>query len=408
MRDQFLNVLARVAGAKRARIALLTNAISSVTNFALAITIARSASLSELGAFGVAFSIYALLTGMTRSAVAESILSLREWRPTFLQSGHNVTLVASAAGLAVVSIGAVLDLRYMVAVGLALPGLALYDHLSVINMAVGRPRHALLQEFFRAFSVLLLVGSSTIWSLAPFALFVGWCSIGAAIGVALALITGAGVWPRWTNDRAETRVAAGFGIDYIVSSGLAQLTPSVLAVAVGNGVVGSLRGAATLLGPVALIASTARSLLIPYLAAAHHLDRELQLRRAGLTTAMLVGSVLPFAVAAVLIPDPLGATLLGSNWAFAKPLMPALILELLFALGGSVPFAGHRAGRASGRTLRIRLALAPIRLGGVLVGSIWFGAEGAAYAMAILAAISFATWWISYTRLVTRQDGDEL
>ena len=407
MKSRILRALANIGGAQRAPVALVTNALSSFGNFALAIVIARNSSLSELGEFGVAFSVFALLTGLTRSVVAESVMSLPNWQPTFLRSGHDVTLIAAASGAVLVAFSAAFHLQYLLAVGLFLPGLALYDHLGVVNMAVGRPLVAMFQECARTISVLGLVGASTIVPIAPFVLFAGWCVISATIGFVHAGIVGAGVRPRWTAGRAESGIAAGFGIDYAVSSGVAQLSPSVLAVAVGNGVVGSLRGAATLLGPVALVASTARSLLIPYLAAAHHLHRDIQIRRAARTTVMLVVGVLPFAFGVVLMPDSLGSSLLGPNWVFAKPLMPALALELLFALAGSVPFAGHRAGRASGRTLRIRLALAPFRLGGVVMGGIWFGAEGAAYAMAIVAALSFVIWWVSYSNLVAQRKGFE-
>ena len=405
MGERLLSMVARAAGARRAQLALSTNGVSSVGNFALAVAIARNASLTELGEFGVAFSIYALLTGLTRSAVAESVLSLPARQPAFRQATSQVLFIAILGGLATACLGAVLGLRYLIAVGLALPGLALYDYLKVVNLGVRSPGHAMAQECIWTSSVLIFIGSSTLVSISPLALFTGWSVIGAVIGLAHAFLVGASVTPRWKADRTETCTAAGFGTDYLISSGMAQLTPSVLALVVGNGVVGSLRGAATLLGPVALVASTARTLLIPYLAAAHHLDREIQLRRARRTTVMLVAGILPFAVAVTILPDGLGRVLLGSNWEFAEPLMPPLALELLFAMAGSVPFAGHRAGRASGRTLRIRAGLAPIRLGGVVAGSIYFGAEGAAYSMALLAILSFAIWWVSYTNLVSKQEG---
>ena len=373
----------------------------------LAIMIARNAGLNELGEFGVAFSVYALVTGLTRSAVAESVLTLRSWKSVFERSGRDVSSIATAAGLLVVCVGVVLDLRYLVALGFALPGLALYDYLKVIDMAVGRPKFAMAQECLWILSVVLLIGLANVISVSPFMVFVGWSVAGAAVGIAHALVAGVGVRPGWGANRSEARIAAGFGTDYLVSSGMAQLTPSILAIVVGNAVVGSLRGAATLLGPIALVAATARSLLIPYLVAAQHLDAQAQMRRAGRTTWLLVAAVFPFTIAVAVIPDGVGRMLLGSNWAFAEPLMPALAIELLFAMAGSVPFAGHRASRASGRTLRIRLGLAPVRLGGVVVASIHFGAEGAAYSMAGIAIIGFVIWWISYANLVVRQEGGQ-
>src|SRR5207248_4411640 len=73
-------------GVRRLGWGLADQALSSMTNFALAILVARSVSTSALGAFGLAFTTYTITLGATR-ALCQEPLTVRysatgepEWR----------------------------------------------------------------------------------------------------------------------------------------------------------------------------------------------------------------------------------------------------------------------------------------------------------------------------------------
>ena len=73
-------------GVRRLGWGLADQALSSLTNFALAILVARTVSTSALGAFGLAFTTYTITLGATRALCSEpltvrySATGEREWR----------------------------------------------------------------------------------------------------------------------------------------------------------------------------------------------------------------------------------------------------------------------------------------------------------------------------------------
>src|SRR5437764_6373982 len=60
-------------GVRRLGWGLADQALSSMTNFALAILVARSVSTSALGAFGLAFTTYTITLGATRALCQEPL-----------------------------------------------------------------------------------------------------------------------------------------------------------------------------------------------------------------------------------------------------------------------------------------------------------------------------------------------
>ena len=60
--------------ARRASWSFGDQALSSLTNFALAVVVARAVTAEEFGAFGLAFSAYLLVLGLVRAVTAEPLL----------------------------------------------------------------------------------------------------------------------------------------------------------------------------------------------------------------------------------------------------------------------------------------------------------------------------------------------
>lgn len=397
----------RLLGARRAWLAILTNGMSSLGNLALFIAVARSTDLSELGRFSVAFALYAVSAGVVRAAVAESVLTHAEWRSQTREASSRVVALSSAAALPITVAGALLGSSYLILVGLLLPGLVLFDHLKTIDLAVGSGRRALLRETVWTVTqvgALVATGLSEVSAVLVFAL---WAIVGAVIGLGQAHRSRLPLRPRWQLGRSDSRTAAFFGADYLAGSGVAQATPPILAVAAGTEVVGALRGAGTLIGPVGLIASSARSLLIPFILRSSVQPPAMQRRIALGASATLVAVVAPIGLAIAMLPDHIGELALGPNWAYAAPLLAPLAVELCFAVAATVPFAGHRVARAGRRTLVIRAGAAPVRIAGVLGGAELGGAYGAAVALAILAALTCAVWWASYLTLISEKRRSE-
>ena len=394
----------RVAGARRWQLGVATDVLSSVGNFTVTIAIARTSGLGSLGMFAVAFSIYVLVTGTTRATVSETVISAPGWRSNFQEAGRRIVMLAGLSAGVTVLVGVITRSPYVVVVGLALPGLAIYDHVKIMSMSVWRPAIALRQEgVWTAVSALALL-SSFVKPLEPTVTFAVWAGVGACLGFYNAWRHGIHVLPGWkVSDSAQSsRTSAGFGFDYLASSGVAQLVPSALAVVSGPSVVGALRGAGSMLSPITALTSPARSLIIPRMLADSDQSASTRIRRGVATTGLLASLVLSLGLVVLVLPDRAGRLLLGSNWEFAEPLLPALLCELLFAIASIVPMVGHRVAQAARRTLTIHLGVAPIRLAVVIAASVAGGAAGAAWALAGISMTLCGLWWISFVLIAQR------
>lgn len=393
----------------RAPIAVIVSAMSSLGNLLLSITVARSGALGELGQFALAFSVYVLVTGLARATVTESVLGQAQPqdRHLFRQSAQRVSLVAVLAAILVVAVGLSSGSGYLWTIGLALPGLVLYDYLKVFGLGVTDPKRVLAHEVIWTVASGIGAALGLAGVASALTVFMVWAGSGALVGYAGAALLRCTLLPGWPVGRAETRNGLAFGLHFLVGSGTAQLATAILAGVAGTAVVGALGGARTALGPITLLIGASSSLLIPYLARTRHAGAGVRLRSAAAITGAITLFVGPLAVALPALPDVVGRALLGANWEFARPLLPALAFESVFMVAAMVAFAGHRIEQAATRTLVLGATLGPIRIVAVVGAGHLFGAPGAAWAMAALALCSAGGWWWSYLALLRGQRQDE-
>ncbi|WFE39490.1 hypothetical protein [Micromonospora sp. WMMD998] len=382
---------------RRAVLALLVGGLSSGGNLLVAITVTRLESIGGVGEFALAFTFYVLGSGLVRSMVTEAVLAAGSGVPS---AARRVTLLGTACGAALGAAGAAVGSPYLVLVGLALPGLVLYDYAKAIAVGVGTPSGALFQEVAWA----AVTGCAVLAGLfrlvdAP-SVVAGWAFGGALIGVVVGVRRGYALWPGWRVGRAESRVAVGFGTQFLLTTGSAQLSLSAVAAFAGTSVVGALSAGRTLLGPVNLVLSTAATLTLPYLARTRAGSRAVRTRAAVRVTLVVTAGVLPMTVAVALLPDAVGRLLLGPNWGLARSLLVLLALESLFAVPAAVGFAGLRVERASRRAILLGVLLGGLRVPVVVVAAVLFGATGAAGALAFLALVSAVAWAGSYLLLL--------
>jgi O-antigen/teichoic acid export membrane protein len=381
--------------------ALSVNGLSSMGNLMVSVTIARGESLARLGQFALAFSIYVLAVGLVRTAITESVLAgrMESAARTAVDGARRACIVAVGIGALAAVGGMLLGSPYLAIIGLALPGLVIYDYVKAISLGVGVTRVALAQEALWTGCVAAAVVTALWAPVAPVLVFASWAGAGASIGLAAALRQRYDVLPGWGLDRHQTHVAATFGAQFLVTNGAAQLALTGLASAAGMAVVGAVGAARTVFGPVALLVTTLSSLIVPYLARRRPTTTRARIRTAGPVVVLIFGLALPLVLAVCLLPDGLGRAVLGENWSAARPLLPLLAVEALLAPVALVAFAGHRVQAASTRALLIGGVLGPVRIAVIVVGGVLFGAGGAAGALAVLAVLSAGSWWLSYLSL---------
>lgn len=400
LRNFHPRVFRKIASSQRVRLATLTAVLSSLGGFALSVTLAHRLDLSAFGDFALAMSASALVVGVAHAGLAEPLLSVDDVSASLPQCMRRASLIGLGAAASMLALAMLFDSPFLLWSAISVHGLVLYDLTKTVNMAVGRPARAAGQE-----ATFLAIGGTVsivtfMGVIPPVAGFAAWNIVGALIGYGSSVIAGSLPLPGWPSSRVRTSTSLAFGCDYLVGSGSSQLLPVALGALGQISVVGALRAAGTIMGPVTMLLGMSRTLLIPHLAQSKEsspgLNRALQV--SGVMTVL----ALPPLVFLAVLPDSVGLFVLGQNWASAQPLLPFLALEALFIVVAAAPFAGHRAHLAAGRSLTIRAILSSARVSIIIVAAMTMGATAAAASMALVAFVGCIAWWISYARVLRR------
>jgi O-antigen/teichoic acid export membrane protein len=392
--------------ARRAGWNLVDQAISSVTNAALSILVARSVDDAAFGGFAVAFTIFTLLIGVSR-AIATSPLGIR-FSDASPEDFKDATAAATGAGLAlsvVTGAGCVAVGIWMggpvgpalVALGVVFPGLIVQENWRQVFFAAGRPAAATLNDTawavvqFAAIFVLLETGSPTV-----VALIIAWG--GAAVAAGLLGVRQARVWPRpgrtigWLREHRD--LTGYMGLEFATLQGTNQTTLLIIAAIGSLEAIGALRGVQVLLGPATVVATAALSFAIPEFARRRRRLSERQWALAALAVAGCVALLgLLWGLAFVLIPDSLGVQLLGDTWTGARDILWATIVAQAGAAASLGPGAMlYAMGRAK-VTLGIHSLFAVLVFSGGVGGVLLAGAPGAAWGFAVAFWATVPLWW---------------
>lgn len=386
----------RMAG--RAGWALLDQGVSSFTNFALGVLIARSVSAYDFGAFTLAFATYLVILNVAR-AVGTQPLVIRysgvdtaTWRRGAAAATGTMLAMGVVSGAACVAIGAIISQpagATFIALGIALPALLVQDAWRFVFFAGGRDRDAVLTDLVWAASLVgVLVLVATVGSV-PLAV-VGWgvsTLVAALVGMARS-----GIIPRPDRTRAWLREHADlvgrYSLEVLVGLGATQAAIYVVGVTAGLADAGSIRAAQLLLGPMHVVLQAAHLIAVPEgVRIRQRSPTRFRLAIAGLGTGLAL-VIFAWVLALSVLPVEIGEALLGDSWTSAKVVLLPLGLSLVFQGISGGALVGLRVLADARSSLRARLIDATFSLvlgvGGGLLG----GAIGAAWGFAAGAAVS--------------------
>ncbi|MGP5295258.1 hypothetical protein [Corynebacterium casei] len=395
-------LIQRLVRSQRVGVALVSNGLVSIASFLLSISVARTTSIEVFAEFSFAMVSYIFLTGLNRAALTNTALSQPEDKDSYFRSTNRTVLVAIIAMVSIAVWAATSDNSFLMVLSLSLPGLMLLDHIRTYNSAAEKPLLSL--AFCAVWSVVTGFASllSFFYDVKPLLVFIFWAASGSACGLAAAAASRVSLIPKWDKQRTETSAAVVFSADYLVGAGGAQLTTGLLGVLADTRILGAIRGSGTLLGPVNLVSTTARSLLLPFLSRSSNSDAG-QFKTAVAATLVQASFLAPLLVALQFIPNELGMQLLGDTWGIASLAILPMSIDALFNVLMSTAIAGHRVSFAGSRSLIIRLAIGIPRPFIVLYCAVVWGVLGAAWSMACIAAVSSVAWWISYYFLCNKE-----
>ena len=394
---------------------MVDQALSSLTNFGIAVVAARQAQVVEFGAFSIALTTYLLVLGVSRSVCTDPLVVRYSVEGTpgrrdAIKASSGAALafsVPAAVGCALVGIATSGPLRVsMLALALSLPGLLVQDAMRFVFFALGRPARAAANDLVWAcgqaigFTALLLFTEPS-----PTTLLLAWglsATLAALVGPVQARLCPS---PQrvlgWFRDQAD--LSGRYLLDFFALAGQVHLLLYGLGLVAGLRAFGAFRAAQLLLGPLNTLFFAAASAAVPEGArvradADGGLYRMVRNLAIGLPLLALVWvGVLTW------LPDRQGVAILGDSWPGAEDLI--LLVGLMTAVTGVTAAAnsGLRALAAARRGLRARVALLPLVAVGGLGGAAVDGAAGCAAGLLVANSLGGAIFWVQFSKAL-RED----
>lgn len=381
-------------------------AMSSISNFAVNIYIARTLGAVQYGAFALAYVTYGFALNASRGLGTDPLLvrysgtNLPTWRRAVATCSGTAVVVGLATGACVLGAAALLSgtaRLAFIALGLTLPGLLLQDSWRFAFFALGRGGQAFLNDTIWAVAlipslvVLRKTGHATVfwfvfaWGVAA--------AVAAAIGplqarVVPKLSAGWG-WVWRHRDLGPRYLAEG-----TVNSGQNQLRNYGISLILGLASLGYVQAASTLMGPFMVIFFGMGLVLLPEAARIlRRSPRYLLLFCACASGGMALLGLAWGVVLLVALPRGLGPLMLGSLW---RPTYPLVLPSTIAIMGGCVQAGagtGLHALGAARRSLRAMVLGAVLFVICGLAGALAGGAFGTMCGAAVAAWIAALLFW---------------
>ncbi len=268
--------LRRLAGpAGRAGWGLADQALSSLSNLAVGVVVARSSTVADFGVYALAFGGYTIALNVSR-AVSTEPLAVRhsgERTPAWQRAVRASTATALLAGfvgllvgLAIAAFPGVPSRGVLIAFAVTMPGLLLQDAWRWAFFSVGEGQKAFVNDLIWLLAMLAIFGGLYLTgSASAFSLTLAW-----GLGAVIAAVAGrfqAGVSPRrqlireWLKTHRD--LTPKYMGEMLAVSGTIQIYMLGITAAAGLAATAGIRGAQVLLGPVNVLNQGIRMISVP-------------------------------------------------------------------------------------------------------------------------------------------------
>ncbi|MEQ7008241.1 hypothetical protein ABN028_18885 [Actinopolymorpha sp. B17G11] len=384
--------------AKRSLWGIVSQGAGSVGNLAVCILVARAASASDFGAWGLGYGIYVLAMGAARAASGTPLLLSNGGDGNQRSGASPGSTLGVYLGVAVLASTIVACLALGVdrhgGVGLwilaaTLPPLLAHDAARFCFFARGEPGRAAACDLVRlvvqlaGFAALLSSEADVAWH---------WTAVwGLSALVALPGLAILHAWPTPSGTatylRKNVRAILPLSGDFVVTTVVMQSIPFLLALIAGLEATAGLRVGLVLLGPLNVVITGVTPVVT--VEAVKHVDsrRRLTVLVGSWSLAIALGACMCGLVLSVL-PSSAGRSLAGQSWDLASPLIFALALQAALSgplIGAQVALNAMMRLRES---FRLRMQTIPPMLVLPVVGMLIADEEGAAWGIAAGAGLA--------------------
>lgn len=379
--------------------------LSSATNFALGVLVARSTDAIGLGEWSLVFWTYLLLLNLARSTGAQPLIVLasaattEDWRQAVRAVTGLGAVIGIVAALVIAPIGLLLGGAGESAVVLAigLPILLVQDAYRYGLVAAGRARAAFASDLgwaavMGAEIAIVAISGLTLSVPAIVAIWIVGALGGALVGAGAArLAPSLGASGDWL--RENRALATGFAVGSMVDTLAQTAIQFALAFVAGLATVGAIRAALLLLSPILV---TYQGLLLVAAPEARRLlsGQPARLPRYLATFGLALGAVAVIGgAAALLLPPEVGRHVVGETRDAAAAVLPLIVIATAVRVAGGGASAGLVALGAAKAIARVSIWTSALMIMFVIGGAVVGGAVGAAAGFAAgYLVTSLATW----------------
>ena len=385
-------------------------ALSSLTNFVLGIVVARTVGLTEFGAFGLAFTAYLIVTGVGRAVTGQPMLirysgvDAAAWRRGAAAATGSAAVIGLGSSILALAIALASDgpLRAaFLALTLVLPGLVVQDSWRFAFFADNRGRDAFLNDLLwaivqlTAFLVAIALGGGTVFLGSP--RLGGAATLAALFGIAQARLLPRDYRDPPLVDRAP-RPPAGVHRETAAYILAGQLVLYAIGLVAGLAVVGALRAAQILLGPLNVVVQGFYLVAVPEAVRVLRTSARRFEQLCLVAGLALAGVAIGWTLFLVLLPESVGEALLGDVWPPAHSVLLAWGLAFAAINLGYGASIGLRALAAAPRTLRAAVVTSVLGFVGAVAGAVVGGLQGTANGFLITQVVGIGVWWWEFRR----------
>ena len=379
--------------------------ISSLSNFAIGLFVARSFGASSFGAFTLAFITYTVVINASRGLATDPLLvrysgqAGRRWRSATSAATGSALVVGVTVGVLCVPVGLLLPDPIgpvFIALGIGLPGLVLQDSWRFAFFASGRGSAAFINDLFWTvllFGALLILHGVADTPAHALLAFGATATLASLLGMAQARTV-----PRPLRGlewfRMHRELSVRYLIENISTSGASQLRSFVVGAVAGLAAVGYVRASEILMGPFFVVLMGISQVAVPEASRVFHRDSRHLARfcfvlggvqaAAAVAWGLLLLTVFPFG------PGP---ALLKELWMPTAQLIPPITLTVAAASFVTAAIAGLRAMGLARRSLRAQLTSAALYVIGGSIGAVLAGAVGTSWGVTIAGFLAVLVWW---------------
>ncbi|MFJ6855546.1 hypothetical protein ACIQM3_34330 [Streptomyces sp. NPDC091271] len=402
----------------RARTAILCSVadqgVAALTNILVLVAAARLSTVADFARFSAVYLVFTVLLGVSGAYTGQPLVLRRgggEDTRGACRSAVVFTVGASAAlGAATAAVCPLVPgdtARALLALGLVLPVVLGQDALRYAFSTLQKPHLALTGDLLRLACVLGALAAQE-YGAAPARLIAVW-GLSALPALLLSAVllhrstTGAPMSLRPLLRRGH--LGQRFTVEFGVGNATSQLSVLGLGAVANPLLVGALRGATTLFGPLNVLFTSATSFGPPLLGRIG--DERRRVRATAGLAAVLAATAALWAAALALLPDRAGRELLGDTWPTAAALLPATGSQYAaMAVGTCGLLALRMLDPRTTLSIQVVFSLTAVALmaGGYALG----GVPGAAWGLCLGSLCKAAATWTRVARLRRRSTAETL